>query len=310
MASATTTNFRSRLVKWLSKNYILWILLLPAIVYYGLFQYYPMYGLLIAFKDFNIFKGFADSAWVGLQNFEYLFSMKEFYSIVRNTLVLNFLSLIFGFPVPIIIALLLNEVKSQRFSSLIRTTLYLPHFFSWIVLCGMIINLLSPKYGIVNGVLSMLGFEKIFFLGTPGWWTFTYVLSGIWKEAGWGAIVYIAALTGIDTELYEAARIDGANRWKQMLAVTLPGIKSTISVMLILKLGQIVQIGFEQPFVLSNPIVIDIADVVSTFIYRMGINEGKFAITTAMGFFQSIIGLVMIVTANMVIKKLGEEGIY
>lgn len=294
----------------LGKNYMLYILLIPAIVYYALFHYTPMYGLLIALKDFNIFKGFSGSEWVGLENFMYLFSLPEFYNVVRNTLGLNFLSLIFGFPVPIIIALLLNEVKSERLSSAIKTSLYLPHFLSWIVLGGILINMLSPKYGIVNGILSMLGFEKIFFLGSEFWWTFTYVLSGIWKEAGWAAIVYIAALTGIDQELYEAARIDGANRWKQMLSITLPGIKSTIAVMLILKMGQIVQIGFEQPFVLSNPVVSDISDVVSTFIYRVGVTEGRFSITTAMGFFQSIIGLIMIVTANSIIKKLGEDGIY
>lgn len=310
MTSNVKIKFGIRFNKWFKENYMLYILLIPAIFYYGLFHYVPMYGVLIAFKDFNIFKGFSGSEWIGFENFKYLFSLPEFYDVIRNTLGLNFLSLIFGFPVPIIIALLLNEVKFERFASLIKTTLYLPHFFSWIVLSGIIINMLSPKYGIVNGLISALGFEKIFFMGSHGWWIFTYIISGIWKEAGWGAIVYMAALTGIDSQLYEAARIDGANRWKQMLAVTLPGIKSTIAVMLILKLGQIVQIGFEQPFVMSNPLVSDISDVISTFIYRVGITEGRFSITTAMGLFQSIIGLIMIVSANAIIKSFGEEGIY
>jgi putative aldouronate transport system permease protein len=285
-------------------------MLIPGIIYYILFHYTPMYGILIAFKDFNIFKGFAESAWAGLDNFRYLFSLPEFYQVLRNTLMLNLLSLVFGFPAPIIIALLVNEITHKRLSSVLKSTLYLPHFFSWIVIGGIIVNLLSPKYGIVNAVLQDLGLPTVFFLGEEHWWVFSYVFSGIWKEAGWGAIIYIAALAGIDSELYEAARIDGANRWKQTLHVTLPGLKPTIVIMLILKLGQIMEIGFEQPFVLSNPLVYDISDVISTYIYKVGILQSKFSLTTAMGLFQSLIGFIMIVSANRFIKKLGEEGLF
>jgi putative aldouronate transport system permease protein len=301
---------RKRLIDRGKDTYLLYALLLPGLLYYFVFHYIPMYGVLISFKDFNIFKGFWDSPWVGFDNFTYLFSLPEFYNILRNTLVLNFLSLLFGFPAPIAIALLLNEITNRRLSSLIKSTLYLPHFFSWIVIGGIIVNLLSPKYGIVNAVLQWLGLPTIFFLGDPDWWVFSYVVSGIWKEAGWGAIIYIAALSGIDSELYEAAKIDGANRWKQMIHITLPGLKPTIVIMLILKLGQILEIGFEQPFVLSNPLVYDISDVISTYIYKAGILQSKFSLTTAMGFFQSLIGFLMIVGANKLIKKMGEEGIF
>jgi putative aldouronate transport system permease protein len=188
--------------------------------------------------------------------------------------------------------------------------LYLPHFFSWVVIGGILIGILSPKYGVVNQILSGLGMEPIYFLGDKAWWVVTYVLSGIWKEAGWSAIIYYAALQSIDTTLYEAARIDGANRFKQLLYVTLPGIRTTIAIMLILKISALLTIGFEQPFILSNPLVLERADVISTFIFTMGIQQGQFSLTAAMGLFQSVIGLTLVLIANAFIKKMGEEGIF
>lgn len=295
---------------WLKRDSILYLLLLPGILYYILFHYAPMYGLLIAFQKFNIFEGMWKSPWVGLDNFKQLFDTPDFYKIVFNTLSLNVYSLVFGFPVPILIALLLNEVKKKGFTSVVQSLLYLPHFFSWVIIGGIIINILSPEYGVVNSVIQSLGLDPIFFLGEKLWWVITYVAAGIWKEAGWSAIIYVAALTGIDTELYEAAKMDGANRWKQLNHITLPGIKATIAVMLILKVGQILTIGFEQPFILANPLVIDRADVISTYIYRAGILQSQFSLTAAMGMIQAVIGFFMIITANKIIKKMGEDGIF
>ena len=295
---------------WFFGDPWLYLLLVPGLLFYLIFMYWPMYGLIIAFQDFNIFRGISGSPFVGFENFSQLFNSKDFFTIFTNTLSLNFYDILFGFPVPIILAIMLNELKSKYFVSSIKSMLYLPYFFSWVVVGGVLINILSPKYGFINGTLSALGMETIFFMGEKNWWVIVYVVSSIWKVAGWGTIIYIAALTGIDKQLYDAAKIDGANRWKQIIHVTFPGIKSTIAVLLILRVGRILTIGFEQPFMLSNALVIERADVLSTYIYRAGILQSQYSLTTAMGLFQSLIGLMMIVVADRIIKSIGEAGVF
>ncbi len=291
-------------------NYGLYLMLIPAVVYYIIFQYIPMFGLVISFQDYNIFQGVFNSTFNNFDNFKELFAHPYFWDTVKNTLVLNLLNLVFTFPAPVILALSLNELRSQRLKRITQSVLYLPYFMSWIILAGIMINTLSPQYGIVNTLLRVMGFEEIYFMANSNWWIVNYVLSSIWQSAGWGSIIYMAALTGINPALYEAAMISGAGRFRQMLHITLPGLMPTIVMMFILKMGSIVSIGYEQPMALYNSIVSDVSRVISIFIYQVGIEQGRFAITTAMGFIQSVINLLMIVSANYLSRKFTEQSIY
>ncbi|MCK9477930.1 MAG: ABC transporter permease subunit [Firmicutes bacterium] len=291
------------------KNTVLYIMLIPGIIYYIAFHYMPMYGLLMAFKDFNIFLGFGESPWVGLENFKILLGMDDIYRVVYNTLKLNLLNLFCGFPMPIILALMINEVKNRHFNKISQSLLYLPHFFSWVIAGSIISAVLSTSTGMVNNIIKFLGHEPIYFLGDEGWWVFTYVISGIWKDMGWNSIIYVAAISNIDPQLYDAAKVDGANRIHSLFNVTLPSIAGTICTMLILQLGKLLTIGFEHPYVLQNPMVYKVSEVISTYIYKIGIEKAQYSLTTAMGLFQSVVGLIMIFLANALIKKMGEEGI-
>jgi putative aldouronate transport system permease protein len=269
-----------------------------------------MFGLVVAFKDYNIFKGVFASDWVGLEHFRTMLEIPDFYRIVRNTLLLNVLGLIVGFPAPIILALLLNEVRAKYFKRITQSLLYLPHFMSWVIMGGIILNLLSPKYGIVNATLRFMGMEEIYFMIEEVWWVITYTLSSVWAGAGWGTIIYLAAMTTIDPSLYEAANIDGAGRWKRMVHITLPGIMPTVVVLLILNVGHMVSIGVEHPFALQNPVVMNIADVISTYVYSAGIKQGMFGLTTAIGMSQAVINLILVLGANYFAKRLGNEGLW
>ncbi|MBD2866171.1 ABC transporter permease [Paenibacillus oceani] len=308
-----TTEGRARksgFSKEMRKNYDMYLMLVPAIVYYLIFSYTPMFGLVIAFKDYNIFKGVWESDWVGLSNFKEMLNFPGFYDMVRNTLVLNVLSLIFGFPAPIILALMLNEVRQKMFKRVTQSLLYLPHFMSWIIMGGIIYNLLSPQYGFVNMVLEKLGFEKIFFMVSESWWITTYVGSGIWAGAGWGTIIYLAAMTAIDPSLYEAAVVDGAGRWRKIVHITIPGIMPTVIILLILNLGHLVSIGYEHILALQNPMVGRVSEVISTFIYNVGIKQANFSMTTAVGLLQSVINLILILGANYFARAMGKEGLW
>jgi putative aldouronate transport system permease protein len=269
-----------------------------------------MYGVVIAFQDFNMFRGVFGSDWVGLENFARIFTTSDFYTVLRNTLLLNFLTLIVGFPAPIILALLLNEVRKLGFKRVIQTIAYLPHFLSWVIVASLVITLLSPSTGIVNHVIKALGFEPIHFLGNEGWWVITYVASGIWKDAGWGTIIYLASLTAIDPNLYEAARIDGAGRLKQTWHITLPGIAPTIVVLFLLNLGRIMAVGFDQPFLLGNNAVIGVSDVISTYVYRIGLLTLDMSRSAAVGLFQSLINFLTLIFANALSKRVRDEGIF
>ena len=298
------------LTKYLWKHKYMYLMLVPAIVYYVIFCYVPMYGASIAFKDFNPMQGIMKSPWVGFDVFEQLFGMSKFYSVFWNTIRISLIRLIFGFPFPIIVALMLNELRWNRVKRVIQTAIYIPNFISWVVLGGIMTSLLSMDSGIVNGIIKMLGFQPIGFLTDERYFVPTMVVSMIWKTFGWNTIIYLAAMTGIDPQLYEAATVDGANRWQRLLHITLPCIRSTIIVVLITRIGSLMQAGFEQIFVLYHPGVYGPADIIDTYVYRMGLQEGKFELASAVGLFKSVVNFILVVIANKTARMMGEEGIY
>lgn len=298
--------------KWnrYKKNKYLFLLLAPVLIWYAVFHYGPMYGIQLAFKDFYVMKGIGESPWVGFKHFHYIFYMSpDFWKIIRNTLQISFYQILFGFPAPIILALLFNEVRLMFFKKVAQTISYLPHFLSWIVLGGIMITLLSPENGVVNYFVELLGFKPIYFLGNESWFRFTLIVSAIWKEVGWGMIIYLAALAGVDQQLYEAAVIDGANRWKQTLHITLPSILPVITILLILRVGGILDAGFDQIFTLYSPAVYDVADVLDTYVYRVGLQNAQFSLTTAVGLFKNVVALILVLSTNYIVKKMGQEGI-
>lgn len=294
----------------LLKYWDLYLMLLPAVILILLFKYIPMYGVIIAFKDYNFMEGVWGSEWVGFQYFRELFSFDEFPRVVRNTVIISLMKLLVGFPIPIILALLLNELKFDKFKRMVQTITYLPHFISWVIIGGLAIDMLSPSSGIINRIIEMLGFQPIFFMSDEGIFRWILVGSDIWKEAGWGAIIYLAALLGINDELYQAATVDGANRFRQIWHISLPGLKSTIIIILLLRIGYILDAGFEQVLVMYNPTVYDVADIIDTYVFRVGLGSMQFGLTTAAGLFKSVIGCVLLVLANVFARRMGEEGIF
>ena len=298
------------LLKDIKRDKWLYIFLIPIMLYFFIFKYVPMFGTIMAFQDFKFSTGFFESKWVGLEHFKRLFTGNNFLIILRNTLLLNAGSVIFGFPIPIILAIFLNEVKSKGFKKITQRIMYLPHFKSWVVLGGILIDMLSPSTGVINTIIKFFGGNPIYFMGKKEWWPAMFIISGIWQGAGWGTIVYLAAITGIDPELYEAARIDGAGKLKQIWYITLPCLKSTIVVRLILRMGSMMDIGFEQVYVLMNPAVRDVAEVISTYVYRVGIEGAQYSYTTAIGLFQSVISCILVFTTNKIARKINGEGLW
>ena len=296
-------------IKSIRRNTDMYLMLLPALALLVIFCYVPMYGITIAFKDFNIFKGLMESPWVGLKHFDKLFHSDKFWQIFNNTLIISLMKLVFYFPFPIILALALNEVQSRFFKVSVQTVSYVPHFISWVIAGALAIDILSPNYGVVNMLVKAMGFDPIYFIVHPRYFRWVLVWLDVWKSAGWGAIVYIAAISSISTELYEAAVMDGAGKLRQMWNVTLPGIRPTIVVLLILRLGNLMEAGHEQIMMLMTPAVYDVGDVISTYVYRMGIGRMEYSFTTAVSLFRNIIGCVLLFCANYVAKKMGEPGI-
>lgn len=310
MAKSIYSNQRG-ILYYLERDKFLYMMLLLPIIYFFIFKYLPMYGVSIAFKEYNIFKGISGSEWVGFANFKEVFASKEFFNAVRNSFMLNFLDLLVGFPAPLILALLLNELRSKKYKKTVQALLYLPHFLSWAVIGGIALKVFSPEYGIVNNFLKSIGLisNSIPFLTSSPHWVATYVLVGVWQNIGWGTILYLAALSGVPPELHEAAEMDGANRFQKMIHITLPCISSTIVILLILSIGRIALISFERPYMMGNAMVREFADVISTYVYRIGIRASRFSIATAVGLFQSVISLFFLITANFVAKKSGHKGI-
>ena len=287
----------------------IYLMLLPVMAYYIIFKYIPMYGVTIAFKDYNVFKGVMDSPWCGLEVFEKILKNKNFWEAIKNTLLLNVLTLLVSFPLTIIVSLMLNEVMSAKFKKITQSVLYLPHFISWVVVAGIATNLFSMQGGTVNHILNTLGIDSIPFLSNNAWWVFTYVICNVWKEIGWGTIIYLAALTGVDESLYEAAYLDGATKFQRLIYITLPSIKSVIVTMLILQISKMMTIGLDAPLLLGNKKVMGVSEVISTYTYRLGIERAKYSDSTAIGLFQSVINIIILFAADKFAKAIGEDGI-
>lgn len=303
------TKTTSKIVKEIKRDKYLLILLSFGIAYFVIFKYLPMGGLVIAFKNYSVMKGIWASPWAGLDIFRKVFRAPDLFNVLRNTVLLSSYNLIFGFPAPIILALLLNEIRSAKFKRCIQTIIYLPHFISWVVIYGIILTMLSPSYGIVTGLYNLFGKEAPFLLLSTKHIRGLLVVSGIWKEMGWGTIIYLAALSTVDPSLYESAVIDGANRWKQTIYITLPSISSVVVLLLILRIGNIMNAGFEQVQVFLNDYIRPIIDIFDTFVYRRGIKKADYSYSTAVGLFKSVVSLFLIVTADRVAKLVGEEGL-
>lgn len=300
---------RNSTLSYLRRHWLLYAMLALPVLYYFLFCYRAMPGVVIAFKNYNMFKGIWDSPWVGLEFFERVSQSKTFWQSVRNTMVLNILGLVLGFPLPIVLALFLNEISHALFKKTVQTVLYLPHFISWSVVGGMMYQFFASS-GLINTVVKAFGGQPVLFLTNKGWWIFTYFIVGVWKSIGWNTIIYLSAMTGIDQEIYEAARVDGCSRFRMMTSITLPCIKDTVAIMLILAVGGMASIGFEQPYVMQNSTVMEVADVISTFVYRVGLEQGDFSIGTAVGLAQSVINFVLVISANAISKRVSGNGIW
>ncbi|MTV96348.1 ABC transporter permease subunit [Streptococcus pneumoniae] len=295
-------------VEHIQKYWILYLMMIPATVLLILFTYGPMYGIIMAFQDFTVFKGYTGSPFVGLKHFQRLFSDPLFYRLFKNTFMVGVLDFLFSFPAPLIFALILNEVRKVRFKSVVQSISYLPHFIPLVVMVGIIFELFG-SYGIINSLLSSLGMEPISFFTKSEWFLPLYIGSGVWKTIGWGSIIYMGALTNIDSTLYEAADMDGANRWHKMWHVTLPRLRPTVVTLFILNAGGIMQVGFEKVFLMSSPATYEVSDVLSTYVYRQGILNSDFSYSAAVGLFNNIVALLFVLLANKIAKKLGEEGI-
>lgn len=300
---------KKSIMKQIKRNRYLYLIMLIPFIYYILFHYLPMYGVIVAFKDYNIVKGVMASEWVGFEHFQKFLSDSYFWKLVRNTLLLNFYGLLWGFPLPIILAILLNELSHNKLKRVIQTVSYLPHFISTVVVCGMVVNFLSTD-GLINGIIEAFGGEKIQFLMYPQYFRTIFTSTGIWQSMGWNSIIYLAALTSVDQEVVEAAMIDGANRFQRIRHVTIPAIMPTISIMLIMNLGKLMNLGYEKILLLYNGSTYETADVISTYVYRRGILGNDLSYATAVGLFQSVVGIILLVSANKVSKKLSDNSLW
>lgn len=296
-------------IRELRRNRGVYLLALPVLAYYILFAYVPMYGVVMAFKNYSPRLGILGSQWVGLKHFEAFFGSFYFMRTLRNTFLMSFYSLLFGFPAPIILAILLNEIKNEKFKRICQTMSYLPYFVSIVVICGLI-RLFVQSDGLINNIASVFGGTRMNYLGRPEYFRTIYVLSGIWQNIGWGSIIFLSAIAGINPELYESAEIDGANRFQRILHITLPGIQSITIIMLILNCGNLLSIGYEKIILLYSSSVYETADVISTYVYRKGLQESNYGYSTAVGLFNSIINFILLATANAVSRRVSETSLF
>jgi len=294
----------------IKRDYELYLFLLPIVLIYLLFRYYPMYGVQIAFKEFSPSQGIWGSNWVGFQHFIDFFNAYNFWTIITNTLTLSFLSLIFSFPAPIIIAIMLNQMMGKKFKKFIQTVIYAPHFISIVVLVGMMNVFLSPNSGIINHIITWFGGQPILFMADEDWFRPLYILSGVWQETGFATIIYLAALAGVNPELHEAATMDGASKWKRIWHVEIPGILPTIVILLILALGNIMSIGFEKAFLMQNDLNYATSNIIPTYVYELGIQKAQYSFSTAVGLFNSVINIILIVAVNRIAKKMTETSLW
>jgi putative aldouronate transport system permease protein len=296
--------------KDLRQDYDLYLLLLPGLLVLLLFKYTPMFGVVIAFKDYNLFDGIWGSPWAGFKYFEELFANPKFYTVLGNTLLINLYKLVFQFPLPIILALMINEVRNLPFKRVTQTITYLPHFLSWVIISAIFINLLSPQTGILREIFAILGMQNVLVIADERFFRSLLVVSAAWKETGWSSIIYLSAIVSIDPQQYEAAKMDGAGKLRQIWHVTLPGIRSVIVFIIMLRIGHALSNDLEQVLMFYSPLVYNVGDVIGTFVYRVGLGEMKYSFTTAIGLFQSLIAMLLIITANAVSKKFGERSLW
>jgi ABC-type polysaccharide transport system, permease component len=312
-ANTNVTNkkltFSQKLKKDFQKNRGLYLLIIPVVLFYIIFHYGPIYGAVIAFKQYAPAKGIMGSPWVGFKHFQEFFQSIYFVRLLKNTLTISITELIFGFPAPIILALMINELRSRTYSRLVQTITYMPHFVSMVVVCGMIVQFTKDS-GFITQFLGLFGLPQETMLNNPKLFVPIYVISNIWQGVGWGSIIYLAALTGIDQELYEAAKIDGAGKWRQTINITLPCLLPTIIILFILRLGSMLNVGFEKIILLYNPATYETADVISSYVYRKGIQEFSWSFSTAVGLFNSVINFALVISANYISKKTGETSLW
>ncbi len=300
---------RGTLWKEVKKFKHIYIILIPAILYYLIFHYAPMGGLAIAFQKFSITKGIFGSRWVGLRNFSSFLSDVYFWRLLRNTLMLNFWGLVFGFPAPILFALLLNEIRNERFKKSVQTITYMPHFLSSVVVCSLVLTFVSSQ-GCINSIINFFGGDTVRFMSDPKYFYRIYVISDIWQQLGWNSVLFIAAIAGIDQELYEAASIDGAGRFRKIVHVTIPGIMGTIMIVLIMRVGRMLSVGYDKIILLYNPAIYETADVISTYVYRRGMLDGDYSYSTAVGLFNSVFNFIFLMSANALSKKGTGSGLW
>ena len=299
-----------RKLKRILCNWQLYLFLLPALAYFLIFRYYPMLGLQIAFKKYKAANGIWNSPWVGLKYFDQFFRGPNFVRLMTNTLMISVGTLLISFPVPILLALLLNQLPSKRYKKLVQTTIYAPHFISTVVLVGVISLFFSPRNGIINHLIAALGGERIHFMGEPGWFRPLYIGSDIWQNAGWGSIIYLAALSSINPELHEAAIMDGANKYQRVWHIDLPGILPTVVIMFILSAGKVMTVGFEKAFLMGNKLNVSTSEIISVYVYQRGLQENQPSLSTAVGMFESVVNLILITTVNYISKKVSDSSLF
>ncbi|WP_019536439.1 ABC transporter permease [Paenibacillus ginsengihumi] len=308
VAATRSRKFKNRYLENIRQHKMLYLMILPGILFFIVFKYVPLAGSIIAFQKYQIMKGIWDSPWVGLDNFRFIFTYPDFYNVLRNTALIALYQLIFGFPAPIILALLFNEVRSALAKRTFQSFFYLPHFLSWVVVGGIVFELLATQ-GVVNSVRGWFGFEPILYMQEERYFRTIVVISAIWKEIGWGTIIYLAALSGVNPHLYEAAVVDGAGRWKQTLYITLPSLFPTIVVLFLLRIGNFLELGFDQIFNLLTPMTYSVGDIIETYVFRAGVLQGQYSVTTAIGLFQSVIGFALLWVFNRMARKT-EQGLW
>lgn len=301
---------RKKKLASLARNKYLYFMIFPGFLYFVIFKYIPMGGLIIAFQDYQPFLGIQGSPWAGLKHFNRLFTEPTFFLLLKNTLLLFSMNLFIFFPIPILLALMLNEIRIKFFKSAIQTVIYIPHFMSWVIIVSISYVFLTVDGGVINELIASVGGEKVSFLTEGGWTRFIYIVQIIWKEMGWSTIIYLAAVTAVDPQLYEAAKIDGATRLRQIWHVTLPAIRPVIVILLILKIGQTLDLGFEHVYLLLNSLNREAVEIFDTYVYTAGLKNGQLSYSTAVGMFKGVVGLVLVIGANRLAKKFGEDGLY
>ncbi|OMF38063.1 protein lplB [Paenibacillus sp. FSL H8-0548] len=297
-------------MQYMWKYKALYFISIPGILFFLLFKYVPLFGTVIAFQNYNLFTGFKGSPWVGLAHFKRMFSHYDFLRILGNTLILGIYDMVFAFTAPIVLALLLNEVRLAFYKKIVQTIIYAPHFLSWVIVSGIFVGVLSPSSGVVNTIIGWFGMEPIYFLGEDSYIRTILVSSGLWRDIGWGTIIYLAALAGINPDLYEAAEMDGASRWRQTLAITLPALLPVITILFLLKIGDFLDYGFERVFVFQNPLNLQNSEILDTYIYKAGLKQMQYSYATAIGLFKSVVGLTLLSIANFMSKKATGESLY